>query len=65
MTMSPDTEAPDSASPEPGQDADQAEQTIRRIYQAWLQGDCSSEDALFAISDALGMRAKSPDTGAS
>ena len=28
---------------------------IRRIYEAWIKGDWSSEDALFAIGDALGL----------
>jgi hypothetical protein len=55
--MTPDTAAPGIA-PQTGPDADHVIQTIRRIYQAWAQGDCSSEDALFAISDALDTRDK-------
>jgi hypothetical protein len=27
---------------------------IREIYQRWLDGDLSQEDALFAIGDVLG-----------
>jgi hypothetical protein len=59
--MAADAAAPDSAAPESSSNADHFEQTIRRVYQAWLQGDCSSEDALFAISDALGAPDKSAD----
>jgi hypothetical protein len=56
--MAPEAEAPDSAGPESTPEPDHLNLSIRRIYQAWVQGDYSSEDALFAIGDALGAQDK-------